>query len=96
MCLECCFASLFQVETPDNQTLPYAYKMAVANGFKPDNLLLPHFQEQFKRLLIVGKSQADFSEIDWNSVVEKWDLPFPETKKAGRAPRRPSNKPLWN
>jgi hypothetical protein len=81
MCLECCVASLFQQPTADNQTLPYALSMAVKNGFKPDDLRLPHLQEQFERLLRVGNSEADFGQIDWDEVIANWSLPFPELPK---------------
>ena len=83
-CLECCVAHLFQVPTPDNQALPSAYQMAVANGFRPEHLLLPHLQQQFRRMLEAGLSQAKFEDIDWPGLIEKWDLPFAEaTKKRG-------------
>lgn len=49
------------------------------NGAKA--LLLPHIQKGFEAMFIAGDSDADISEIDWQSVVENWDLPFPKKGK---------------
>lgn len=79
MCLECCVAALFQVDG-DNTALPMALTMAVENGFIPNDLLLPHVQEQFRRVLEVGMSQAQYDDIDWVEVIRNWDMPFQKIK----------------
>lgn len=37
-------------------------------------LALPHIQEQFGRLMRVGKADAQPDEIDWERVAQLWDL----------------------
>ena len=93
-CLECCVAYMFQVETPDNVALPMAYKMALVGGFKPADLMLPHLQAQFKRLLEVGQSQGKYEEIDWPTLIEKWDMPFSTKAPKKKAPK--GQEPLWS
>lgn len=34
-------------------------------------------QEQFAAILKVGDSELLAEQIDWNTVVEQWDIPFP-------------------
>lgn len=43
----------------------------------PKALALPHIQDQFAALLRAAGSDAEPDEIDWASVIENWDLPFP-------------------
>jgi len=53
----------------------------------PKNLLYPHIQEQFTGLMRVGLADAQPDEIDWNKIVENWDLPFPhKIKPSGMNP----------
>lgn len=47
----------------------------------PNVLLLPHIQEQFADLMRVGFADAEPDEIDWERIVENWDLPFPKKLK---------------
>jgi hypothetical protein len=37
-------------------------------------LRLPMIQEQFTGLLDAGQSDASPDEVDWDRVVENWDL----------------------
>jgi len=47
----------------------------------PKILLFPHIQEQFAEIMKVGFADAQPDEIDWNRIVDNWDLPFPEKIK---------------
>ena len=47
----------------------------------PKILLLPHIQEQFAEIMNVGFADAKPDEIDWNKIVDNWDLPFPTKMK---------------
>lgn len=52
-------------------------------GKGPSILLNPHIQGDWQRLFVTGCSDADNSEINWQRVVELWDMPFPKyVKKA--------------
>ena len=37
-------------------------------------LCLPHVQEQFAAVMKAGKADANADEIDWNRVIELWDI----------------------
>lgn len=43
----------------------------------PEVLLHPHIQEQFAAIMRVGFADAKPDEIDWQRIVDNWDLPFP-------------------
>lgn len=51
----------------------------------PKVLLFPHIQEQFTGLMRVGLADAQPDEINWELIVENWDLPFPHKVKATAA-----------
>lgn len=47
----------------------------------PKILLYPHIQEQFTAIMRVASADANPDEINWNLIVENWDLPFPHKVK---------------
>jgi len=47
----------------------------------PKGLAYPHIQEQFAALMKVGLADALPDEINWNLIIENWDLPFPSKIK---------------
>ena len=47
----------------------------------PRCLALHHIQEQFAGILKSANSDAMPGEIDWQAVIENWDLPFPTKLK---------------
>lgn len=49
----------------------------------PKVLLFTHIQEQFAEIMRIGFADAKPDEIDWNRIVENWDLPFPHKMKKG-------------
>jgi len=48
----------------------------------PQMLLAPHVQQQFARVMKAGNADAQPEEINWQRVVENWNLPFAKTKKS--------------
>ncbi len=49
----------------------------------PKVLLFPHIQEQFAGIMRTGFADAKPDEIDWQKIVDNWDLPFPHKMKPG-------------
>lgn len=47
----------------------------------PEILLTPHVQVQFAQVMTSGKADATPQEIDWQRVVENWELPVPKEKR---------------
>lgn len=47
----------------------------------PRILLYPHVRDVFAGIMRAGNSDATLDEINWNYIVECWDLPFPEPVK---------------
>jgi len=44
-------------------------------------LLYPWVREQFAAIMRAGSADAEADEINWNLIVENWDLPFPNKMK---------------
>ena len=42
----------------------------------PKGLELPHIQRQFANIMQAAGADAQPDEIDWNSMIENWQLPF--------------------
>ena len=47
----------------------------------PRCLAFPHIQEQFAGILKSANSDAKPDEINWEIIIENWDLPFPAKLK---------------
>jgi hypothetical protein len=47
----------------------------------PRILLYPHIRELFGYLLQTANADAKLDEINWNLIVENWELPFPDKVK---------------
>lgn len=54
----------------------YPANMQLAE-FGPNSLLLPHMQKLFTGIMRVALADAKPVEINWEAIVENWDLPFP-------------------
>ena len=54
----------------------YPANMLLASS-GPRGLAFPHIQEQFAGILKSALSDARPDEIDWDTIIENWDLPFP-------------------
>lgn len=65
------------------ETLKYAIEKQ-----GPQILLWDAFQEQFVEIMKVGFADMNPAEINWELIVENWELSFPERKKR-RKGRRP-------
>lgn len=64
MCLECTASSVLM-------SLP------AAGMFPKEAMLAPHIQAQFSAVLRAGCADTDAHNVDWNRLVENWDLPYP-------------------
>lgn len=42
----------------------------------PKSLVLPHVQKQFFGLCRLAGTDARFEEIDWQRIIDNWELPF--------------------
>lgn len=49
---------------------------------KRELLLWAPLQQQFTVLMQVGRADAKPEEINWQTVHDQWELPFPKQKKA--------------
>lgn len=76
LCADCA-ASAFIKGIP---TLMYGIEL---NGIKM--LLDTRVQQQFSQIMIVGKADARPDEVNWQRVVDNWDLPFPGKRKGKNA-----------
>ena len=47
----------------------------------PSSLAYAHIQEQFAGIMRVGLADAMPDEINWDLIIENWDLPFPHKMK---------------
>jgi len=47
----------------------------------PKGLALPHIQEQFAGLMKMANSDARADEINWQRIIDNWELPFPNKVK---------------
>lgn len=47
----------------------------------PSSLRVPHIQQQFAKIMASGNADAKPPEINWEHVIEHWDLPFKVGKK---------------
>jgi len=48
----------------------------------PKVLLYQHIQQQFAGIMRIGFADAKPDEIDWQRIVDNWELPFPHKVKA--------------
>jgi hypothetical protein len=51
----------------------------------PKSLAFPHIQEEFAGLMKMANSDAKPHEIDWQRIIDNWDLPFPRKLKPSAA-----------
>jgi len=71
MCINCAFSDFLR----EIDAFEYAPLEA---------LRASHIQEQFAKVFKVGNSEADISEIDFETVIVNWDLPFPKKSRKGK------------
>jgi len=74
LCISCAVHDWLRNTYPVNRIL--------AGMQNPKYLLLPHIQEQFTGIMRAGFSDARPDEIDWQLIVDNWDLPWPNKVKA--------------
>lgn len=68
-----CAATLFLKNGPASDVLQVLIATTKQNNL-PHPLLMPHVQAQFGRLLTAGFADARPEELDWQRIVENWDL----------------------
>lgn len=51
----------------------------------PKALQFEHIRQQFLGIMKTAKSDAEFGEIDWDLIIENWDLPFPNKVRPSSA-----------
>ena len=49
----------------------------------PKALVHPHIREQFAEIMRAGMADAMPDEINWDLIIENWELPFPHKVKSG-------------
>lgn len=72
LCINCAVHDFLRNTYPCNMLLSQS---------GPESLAHPHIQEQFAGIMRVGLADALPDEIDWNLIIENWDLPFPHKIK---------------
>jgi len=65
MCLECTVTSVLM-------------GLPSAGMFPKEAMLMPHIQQQFAAVLRVGGADPEAYELDWQRLVDNWELPFPK------------------
>lgn len=64
-CADCCVINFLQRLS----------NMHVGNILeKPEVLRMPHIQKQFEAVIRAGNSEATPDVINWEKVIEKWDI----------------------
>ena len=69
LCVNCAVHDWLRNTYPVNQIL--------AGMKNPQCLLLPYLQDQFISIMKVGNADAVPDEINWQAIVDNWDLPWP-------------------
>ncbi|MDD5327443.1 MAG: hypothetical protein PHY02_06470 [Phycisphaerae bacterium] len=67
LCVNCAVHDWLQNTYPVNMILA---------GSGPKALVHPHIQKQFTEIMRVGLADAKPDEINWDLIIENWDLPF--------------------
>jgi len=44
----------------------------------------PRVREQIGQIFLAGQADARIERIDWQRVVDQWDMPFPTARRKGR------------
>ena len=77
LCPDCVITSFLKEEINIESLLPKGTEAREA-------LRLPHIQGMFQNLLLAGKSDLKASEINWERIIELWDLPLPKVVRKRR------------
>ena len=76
LCVNCAITEFFKTTEPISSILEGLM-------YKTDQriLLSPAIQEQVGHILEAGNCDASLEEIDWSTVMEQWELPFPKSRR---------------
>jgi hypothetical protein len=80
LCVNCAVHDFLRNTYPVNMLLAQA---------GPRGLALTHIQEQFAGIMKSAGSDAMPDEIDWQAIIDNWDLPF--ANKVKSSPMNPMN-----
>lgn len=72
LCVNCAVHDFLRNTYPCNMLL-------ASSG--PGSLAHPHIQEQFAGIMRAGLADAMPDEINWDLIIENWELPFPHKMK---------------
>ena len=75
LCATCALRVWFELD--DRGAIVSEIVMRDLGGDPGKAFKLPHVQEQVKRMMEAGKSDARVEEIDFDKLVREWDLPIP-------------------
>jgi hypothetical protein len=67
-CAPCVVCNFFQAD--GDQGIVFSLPL----NFDPQGLRLAHIQRQFARILEIGCSELRAEQIDWDKVIEKWQI----------------------
>ena len=72
---ECCALTAFLV------ALPFTALGIERAGSVAAMLAAPHVREQIGQIFLAGQADARIEQIDWQRVVDQWNLPFPMARR---------------
>ena len=76
LCLNCAITEFFKT------TEPLASMFGgILGSNNPEVLLAPHMQKQVGHIMEAGHCDAKLEEVDWQIVVNQWELPFPKKRR---------------
>ena len=75
---ECCALTAFLL------ALPFTALGIARAGSVAAMLREEHVREQLGRVFLAGQADARIEQIDWQRVVDQWDMPFPKARRKGR------------
>ena len=76
LCVNCVVTEFFKTTEPLKSMFG-----GIWGNNSPEVLLAPHMQQQFGNILQAGNCDVKLEEIDWQTIIDQWDLPFPKTKR---------------
>jgi len=85
LCINCAVHNFLRNTYPVNMLL-------AASG--PKGLAYPHIQQRFTDIMRVGGADAEPDEINWEMIIENWDLPFRNKVKV--TARNPASQEVLN
>ena len=76
-CVDCAVTDFFKNRS-------HLAELLAMNPLGTKMLLDPRVQQHFSGVMQAGNADAQPEEINWQRVVENWDLPFPTKRRKAR------------